>query len=119
MPFPTSIVHPSGAKLSLVPDKVLVKVAHAEGARALADAADPLAELGLEPLTLEPPRAAAGSPVAGGLPDVDPHDLTIATVPARFAALGDLHAGIDDAVWSSEPLLEWAARDSLEVPDEQ
>lgn len=73
MPFPTSIVHPSGAKLSLVPDKVLVKVPQAEGARALANAADPLAELGLEPLTLEPPRGAAESPVAGGLPDVDPH----------------------------------------------
>jgi hypothetical protein len=32
-------------------------------------------------------------------------------MPARFAALGDLHAGIDDAVWSIEPLLEWADRD--------
>ena len=27
-------------------------------------------------------------------------DFTIATVPARFAELGDLHAGIDDAVFS-------------------
>ena len=33
------------------------------------------------------------------------------TVPARFAQLGDLHAGIDDAVFSIDPLLEWAARD--------
>ena len=32
-------------------------------------------------------------------------------MPARFAELGDLHAGIDDAVWSIEPLLEWADRD--------
>ena len=32
--------------------------------------------------------------------DVDPADFTIATVPARFAELGDLHAGIDDAVFS-------------------
>ena len=40
-----------------------------------------------------------------------PGDFTIATVPARFAALGDLHAGIDDAVFSIEPLLEWADRD--------
>ena len=38
-------------------------------------------------------------------------DFTIATMPARFAELGDLHAGIDDAVWSIEPLLEWADRD--------
>jgi len=40
-----------------------------------------------------------------------PQDLTMATVPARFAELGDLHAGIDDAVFSIEPLLEWAERD--------
>ena len=40
--------------------------------------------------------------------DVNPQELTIATVPERFARLGDLHAGIDDAVFSLEPLLEWA-----------
>jgi len=43
--------------------------------------------------------------------DVQPRELTIATMPARFAALGDLHAGIDDAVFSLEPLLDWADRD--------
>jgi hypothetical protein len=32
-------------------------------------------------------------------------------MPARFAELGDLWAGIDDAVWDLEPLLEWADRD--------
>jgi hypothetical protein len=32
-------------------------------------------------------------------------------VPARFAALGDLHAGIDDTAFSLAPLLEWADRD--------
>ena len=32
-------------------------------------------------------------------------------MPARFAELGDLHAGIDDAVFSLDPLLEWAERD--------
>jgi hypothetical protein len=32
-------------------------------------------------------------------------------VPQRFARLGDLHAGIDDAVFSLEPLLEWADRE--------
>ncbi len=42
---------------------------------------------------------------------VEMDDFTIATMPARFAELGDLHAGIDDAVWSIEPLLEWADRD--------
>ncbi len=43
--------------------------------------------------------------------DVLPRDFTIATVPDRYAALGDLHAGIDEAVFSLEPLLEWAERD--------
>ena len=43
--------------------------------------------------------------------DVDPRDFTIATVPERFAELGDLHAGIDDAVFDIDPLLEWADRD--------
>ncbi|MET7993971.1 non-homologous end-joining DNA ligase [Amycolatopsis sp. NPDC005232] len=49
--------------------------------------------------------------------DVEPRECTIATVPARFAELGDLHAGIDDAVFSLEPLLEWADRDGLEADD--
>ncbi|GAA4414117.1 non-homologous end-joining DNA ligase [Actinokineospora soli] len=48
------------------------------------------------------------------VPDVDPRDFTIATVPARFAELGDLHAGIDDTAFSLEPLLEWAERDERE-----
>jgi len=45
------------------------------------------------------------------LPDVDMEDFTIATMPARFAELGDLHEGIDDAVWDIEPLLDMADRD--------
>lgn len=45
------------------------------------------------------------------LPDLEMRDFTIATMPARFATLGEVHAGIDDAVWSIEPLLEWADRD--------
>jgi len=43
--------------------------------------------------------------------DVMPQDCTIETVPARFAELGDLHEGIDGAVFSIAPLLAWAARD--------
>jgi DNA ligase D len=43
--------------------------------------------------------------------DVDPRELTIATVPARYAAEGDLHAGLDDAVFDLSTLLEWADRD--------
>jgi DNA primase len=42
---------------------------------------------------------------------VIPQELTIATVPERFARLGDLHAGIDGREFSLEPLLEWAERD--------
>ena len=43
--------------------------------------------------------------------EVAPGDCTIATVPERFAKLGDLHEGIDAAVFSLERLLEWAERD--------
>jgi len=53
--------------------------------------------------------------------DVDPRDFTIATVPTRFAELGDLHADIDDHPFDIAPLLAWAARDEAagaEVPQE-
>ena len=47
------------------------------------------------------PEATVSTPIAWDeIDDVEPRDFTIATVPARFAALGDLHAGIDDAVFS-------------------
>ncbi len=42
---------------------------------------------------------------------VVPQDFTIETMPARFADLGDLHDGIDEAVFDIAPLLEWAERD--------
>ena len=45
---------------------------------------------------------------------VDPTAFTIATVPARFAKLGDLHAGIDAKAYSLRTLLEWADRDGLD-----
>ncbi len=68
------------------------------------------------------PEATVSTPITWDeVDDVDPRDLTIATVPARFAELGDLHAGMDEAVFSLEPLLEWAERDEAEgqtVPDE-
>jgi DNA ligase D len=51
--------------------------------------------------------------------DAEPGDFTIATMPARFAELGDLHAGIDDALFDLAPLLEWAERDSAEVPADE
>ncbi|NMO90001.1 non-homologous end-joining DNA ligase [Actinomycetospora sp. TBRC 11914] len=49
--------------------------------------------------------------------DVEPGDFTIATMPARFAETGDLHAGIDEAVFDIAPLLEWADRDDAEEPE--
>jgi len=58
------------------------------------------------------PHGPVSAPVTWAeLPDVEMADFTIATMPARFAELGDLHAGMDDAVWSIEPLLELADRD--------
>jgi DNA ligase D len=58
------------------------------------------------------PEGRVSTPIAWSeVDDVEPAELTIATVPARFARLGDLHAGIDDAVFSLEPLIEWADRD--------
>lgn len=48
------------------------------------------------------------------LDDVDPAAFTIATVPGRYAELGDLHAGMDEAVFDIAPLLEWAEREGLE-----
>ena len=44
---------------------------------------------------------------------IDPSAWTIATVPERFARLGDLHAAIDDRAFDIAPLLEWADRDGL------
>jgi DNA ligase D len=49
--------------------------------------------------------------------DVTPQDFTIATMPQRYAELGDLHDGIDDAVFSIQPLLEWADRDERDGAD--
>jgi DNA ligase D len=61
------------------------------------------------------PEATVSTPIRWDeVDDADPHDFTIATVPARFAELGDLHGGIDEAVFSLEPLLEWAERDERE-----
>jgi hypothetical protein len=45
------------------------------------------------------------------LGDVETNDFTIATMPARFAELGDLHAAIDDVHFDIAPLLEWSERD--------
>ncbi len=45
------------------------------------------------------------------LPDADPRELTVRTVPARFAERGDVHATIDDVAHDLTPLLELYERD--------
>jgi bifunctional non-homologous end joining protein LigD len=40
------------------------------------------------------------------VPDVEPADFTLKTVPERFARIGDPHAAIDEKKYSLEPLLE-------------
>jgi bifunctional non-homologous end joining protein LigD len=52
------------------------------------------------------------------VPGCRPEEFTIDTMPARFAALGDVGAGIDEAVGSLEPLLAlYAADEAAGVPD--
>src|SRR5437667_2974678 len=46
--------------------------------------------------------------------DVEPAELTIATVPKRYATNGDPSSSIGDVEHSLEPLLELAARDQAE-----
>jgi DNA ligase D-like protein (predicted polymerase) len=44
------------------------------------------------------------------VPDCDPADFTILTVPGRFAKLGDPHAAMNNSAGSLEKLLELAAK---------
>jgi DNA ligase D len=61
------------------------------------------------------PYAPVSAPVTWAeLPDVDPRDFTVETMPERFAKVGDLHATINDQAFSLEPLLELAGRDAAD-----
>lgn len=63
------------------------------------------------------PEATVSAPIEWDeIDDVEPGDMTIATVPDRFARLGDLHAQIDDTAYSLETLLDWADRDDQAPP---
>lgn len=65
------------------------------------------------------PEAVVSTPIRWDeIDDVEPREFTIATVPARFAELGDLHAGIDDTAYSLDTLLEWADREGLDTEGE-
>ncbi len=58
------------------------------------------------------PDGTVSTPIAWDeIDDVVPGDFTIATVPARYAEKGDLHAAIDDTAYRLDQLLEWAERD--------
>jgi DNA ligase D-like protein (predicted polymerase) len=59
------------------------------------------------------PDARVSAPLAWDeVPDCRPEAFTIDTMPVRFAAVGDLAAGIDDQVGSLQPLLDLAAADA-------
>jgi len=64
-------------------------------------------------------RPKPGAPVSAPLTwdelgDAAPEDLTVATMPARFREVGDVHERIDDVAHSLEPLLELWERDERE-----
>ena len=61
-------------------------------------------------------RPKPGAPVSAPLdwdelPEVAPEDFTVATMPARFAEVGDRHAQIDEMAHSLEPLLQMYGND--------
>jgi DNA ligase D-like protein (predicted polymerase) len=58
------------------------------------------------------PDARVSTPLSWAeIPDCEPADFTVLTVPQRLATLGDPNLGMDGAVGSLDPLLELAARD--------
>jgi DNA ligase D len=64
-------------------------------------------------------RPKPGAPVSAPLtwdelPDVAPEDFTVATMPARFAEVGDRHAAINETNHSLQPLLDMYEHDEAE-----
>ena len=61
------------------------------------------------------PGAPVSAPVTWDeLANAVPEDFTVATMPARFAELGDRHAAIDDVAHSLQPLLDLYERDEAQ-----
>src|SRR5947199_208614 len=63
-------------------------------------------------------RPKPGAPVSAPLDwdeldSVRPEDFTVATMPARFADVGDRHAAIDDVAYSLQPLLDLYERQGV------
>ncbi|MEE4024783.1 non-homologous end-joining DNA ligase [Gordonia sp. PKS22-38] len=64
------------------------------------------------------PRGTVSAPIRWSeIDDIAPDDFTIATMPARFAEVGDLHAEIDDVAYRLDTLLDWADRDDIGAED--
>jgi DNA ligase D-like protein (predicted polymerase) len=58
------------------------------------------------------PDARVSAPLTWNeVPDCEPADFTVATMPKRFQTIGDPHAAMDAAVGSLDSLLELASRD--------
>ncbi|MBT2392383.1 non-homologous end-joining DNA ligase [Streptomyces maoxianensis] len=58
------------------------------------------------------PHAPVSAPLRWDeIDDVSPLDFDIATMPGRYAELGDVHADMDDYAFSLDSLLELAAKD--------
>jgi DNA ligase D len=61
------------------------------------------------------PGAPVSAPLAWDeLGSVSPEDFTVATMPTRFAELGDVHASINDVSHSLQPLLDLYERDEAD-----
>jgi hypothetical protein len=61
------------------------------------------------------PSATVSAPLLWSeVPDAELEDFTLRTVPSRYERLGDVGAGIDDAAYSLEPLLELVRRHEAE-----
>ena len=61
------------------------------------------------------PDARVSAPLAWDeIPDCDPRDFTLMSMPARFAAIGDRHADIDRHAGSLDALLDLSARQERE-----
>jgi len=62
------------------------------------------------------PNAPVSAPLTWvELDDALPADFTVRTMAARFAAVGDRHAAIDDVAHDLAPLLEWWERDERDA----
>lgn len=62
------------------------------------------------------PIATVSAPITWDeLDDAEPDDFTVATMPARYAQIGDLMAPIDDVAHRLDTLLEWADRDERDA----